>query len=39
MTRGELFGKLFGDKGYLIQALIDSLFADGIQFITKLSKI
>lgn len=37
MTR-QLFGKLFGDKGYLSKALFDSLFADGIQLITRLRK-
>lgn len=37
MTK-EIFGKLFGDKGYLSQALFDSLFADGIQLITRLRK-
>ncbi|MFM8740161.1 MAG: transposase, partial [Cytophagales bacterium] len=30
----ELFGKLFGDKGYISQALSDMLFGDGIQLIT-----
>lgn len=34
----QLFGKLFGDKGYLSKALFDSLFADGIQLITRLRK-
>lgn len=37
MTQG-LFGKLFGDKGYLSKALFDMLFQDGIQIITKLRK-
>lgn len=37
MTR-QLFGKLFGDKGYLSKALSRSLFADGIQLITRLRK-
>lgn len=37
MTR-QLFGKLFGDKGYLPKALFDSLFADGIQLVTRLRK-
>lgn len=37
MTR-DLFGKLFGDKGYISQALFDTLFADGIQLITRLRK-
>ena len=34
----ELFGKLFGDRGYLSQALWEMLFADGIQLFTKLRK-
>lgn len=34
----NLFGKLFGDKGYLSQALWQMLFADGIQLFTKLRK-
>lgn len=29
-----LFGKLFGDKGYLSQSLFDSLFERGLQLIT-----
>lgn len=32
----RLFGKLFGDKGYLSKALTDQLRAQGIQLITKL---
>jgi len=34
----NIFGKLFGDKGYISQALFDLLFADGIQLITKVRK-
>lgn len=34
----QLFGKLFGDKGYLSKALWQMLFADGIQLFTKLKK-
>ena len=34
----DLFGKLFGDKGYISQKLFDLLFADGIQFVTKIRK-
>jgi hypothetical protein len=30
-----LFGKLFGDKGYLSQSLFDSLFEHGLQLITN----
>ena len=32
----RLFGKLFGDKGYLSQALFEQLWEQGIQLITKL---
>ena len=32
----RVFGKLFGDKGYLSQALFEQLWAQGIQLITKL---
>ncbi len=32
----DLFGKLFGDKGYISQKLFESLFADDVQLITKL---
>jgi hypothetical protein len=34
----NIFGKLFGDKGYISQALFDLLFEDGIQLVTKLRK-
>jgi Transposase DDE domain len=34
----ELFGKLFGDKGYISQALFETLFEQGVQLITKLRK-
>jgi hypothetical protein len=37
MTK-NVFGKLFGDKGYLSQALSELLFQDGIQLVTKLKK-
>lgn len=37
MTK-NVFGKLFGDKGYLSKALSELLFQDGIQLITKLKK-
>jgi hypothetical protein len=33
-----LFGKLFGDKGYISQKLFDLLFGQGIQLVTKLKK-
>lgn len=32
----DLFGKIFGDKGYLSQSLFEDLWADGIQLITML---
>jgi len=31
-----LFGKLFGDKGYISQTLFEALFAEDVQLITKL---
>ena len=34
----SLFGKLFGDKGYISQALFELLFGRGVQLITKLKK-
>lgn len=34
----ELFGKLFGDKGYLSQKLFETLYSKGIQLITKIKK-
>jgi len=37
MTK-EIFGKLFGDKGYISKALSDILFSDGIQLITAVKK-
>ena len=37
MVRG-LFGKLFGDKGYISQELFDLLFGQGVQLITRLRK-
>ena len=33
-----LFGKLFGDKGYLSQALFDQLFENGLELITAVRK-
>jgi hypothetical protein len=32
----ELFGKLFGDKGYISQTLFETLFEEGVQLVTKL---
>lgn len=37
MVKG-IFGKLFGDKGYLSKQLFDLLYGQGIQLITKLRK-
>ena len=37
MTK-DVFGKLFGDKGYISKALAELLFQDGIQLITKVRK-
>ena len=34
----KLFGKLFGDRGYLSQKLFEELFERGLQLITKLKK-
>jgi len=34
----DIFGKLFGDKGYISSTLSELLFADGIQLITKVKK-
>ena len=34
----SIFGKLFGDKGYISKALSELLFQDGIQLITKVRK-
>ena len=31
-----LFGKLFGDKGYISQVLFETLYDDGVQLVTKL---
>ncbi|EFB31080.1 hypothetical protein HMPREF0971_02639 [Segatella oris F0302] len=31
-----IYGKLFGDKGYIGKNLFQRLFVDGIQLITKL---
>ena len=33
-----LFGKLFGDRGYISQALRDTLKQQGVELITKLRK-
>lgn len=33
-----MFGKLFGDRGYLSQKIFDILYPKGIQVITKIKK-
>ena len=37
MTK-DIFGKLFGDRGYVSKPLTDMLFTEGIQLITKVKK-
>lgn len=34
----NIFGKLFGDKGYISQSLFEQLFIDGVHLITKIRK-
>ena len=34
----KLWGKLFGDRGYISQVLFEELFADGVQLITPIRK-
>jgi transposase len=34
----EIFGKLFGDKGYISKALADLLWGDGIQLVTDVKR-
>jgi len=34
----KLYGKLFGDKGYISQSLFENLFIDGIHLVTKIRK-
>jgi len=34
----ELFGKLFGDKGYISQPLFETLYDGGVQLVTKLKR-
>lgn len=34
----HLFGKVFGDKGYISQPLFEQLWGEGVQLITKLRK-
>jgi hypothetical protein len=33
-----LFGKLFGDKGYVSQSLFEALYDEGVQLVTKLKR-
>ncbi|SFJ11200.1 Transposase DDE domain-containing protein [Nitrosomonas sp. Nm34] len=37
LTR-SLFGKLFGDRGYLSQSLFEQLWEQGVQLVTKVRK-
>jgi hypothetical protein len=34
----KIFGKLFGDKGYISQPLFEALYADGVHLVTKLKR-
>jgi hypothetical protein len=34
----DIFGKLYGDKGYISEKLTNALFVDGIHLITKIKK-
>ena len=34
----KIFGKLFGDKGYISSSLFEKMFIDGVHLITKLKK-
>jgi hypothetical protein len=34
----KIFGKLFGDKGYISKTLFEELFIDGVHLITKIRK-
>ena len=34
----DLFGKLFGDKGYLSKTMVEKLFEQGLELITSLRK-
>lgn len=33
-----MFGKLFGDKGYVSQPLCEALYDEGVQLVTKLKR-
>lgn len=34
----KIFGKLYGDKGYISKSLFDELFVDGIHLVTRIRK-
>lgn len=34
----RIFGKLFGDKGYISKSLFDQMFTDGVHLVTKIKK-
>ena len=34
----RIFGKLYGDKGYISKDLFEKLFVDGVHLITKIKK-
>ncbi len=34
----DLWGKLFGDRGYISQKLFDQLWAEGVHLVTKLKR-
>ena len=38
VEQAKLFGKLFGDRGYISSNLFEKLFLKGIQLITKIRK-
>ena len=38
MTISGLLGQLFGDEGYISQTLHDTLFAQGLELLTKIRK-
>ncbi len=38
LLAAKLWGKLFGDRGYISQALFEQLFAKGVQLITPIRK-
>ena len=38
MNSHKIFGKLFGDKGYISKDLFEQLFIEGVHLITKIKK-